>query len=178
MITKVRDTFLKSTMNGQFMSFAYDDEVEIVNNSNNNFCPSLDFLSSFVNSIKLNDYQNLTQLRISKCNNLEAVKISNMPNLYVVDLLDNKRLQSVEFEKCPKLVTLDVGFCSNLRNLKGIQTLNYLSAPYCSSLNDFHLPKDLVFFDSRRIPSIDASHVIQNLSNLECFIYNGEKSLK
>lgn len=178
MITKVRDDFIKSTMNGQFITHAYSDQITVVKKSDNNICRSLDFLSSSVRLVDLNNYKNLTKIRISKCNNLGSVQISNMPNLKIVDLLDNRRLQSVKFINCPKLVTLDVGFCKSLKSLKGIETLEYLSAPSCSSLDSFVLTSNIVFLDLSRVPSIDPSLIIHNLHDLECFVFTEKKSLK
>lgn len=68
-----------------------------------------------------------------------------MPNLKAVDFLDDQSLTEIEFKDCQKLDTLEVGFCKKLVKIIGIKSLKYLSAPQCSSLSSFEMPKSIVF---------------------------------
>lgn len=177
-ITRVRDTFLKSTYNGQIYSYAYHDFIHQVNWGGDQVCQSLDFLSSSLNTFKLTNYSSLTQLRLSKCRYLKFVSISDMPNLRVVDLLDNRQLTDVQFKNCPNFDTLEVGYCQALQNLKGIEKIEYLSAPHCDSLDLPQLPENIVYLDISGIQVDDPTILLQSLPKIECFVYTGQNSFK
>lgn len=165
-ITKVRDTFLKSTSRGRFISYAYQDSISKIYNSD--IVESIDLLSSGVTEINLCDHCNLRRLRVSKCKKLINVIIKNIPKLEVVDLLDDEHLQSIQILECPKLTTLDISFCEKLRKLNEIPSLKYLSAPKCKILGSFKVSDQLVYADVSD-SSIDPIKFLKHSKKIECF---------
>lgn len=150
----------------KYLSLAYQSTVKFPNEKH---YESIDLLSSDVSEVSLNNYPNLQRIRISKCPYLKKVHLSKMPKLQVVDLLNNDELQSVTFEQCPSIITVDAGFSTKLNEIKGIDNIEYLSVPYCYYLN---LPRftKLVFLDISSVSCKNIIKLIQENPKLECLI--------
>ena len=157
----------------KILSLAYQHSVNFPSNKQ---YESIDLLSSDVDNVSLDGYPNLQRIRISKCKQLQNVNLSNMPKLQVVDLLDNEELVSVVFDKCPSITTVDTGYCFNIKKLKGISNVEYLSAPCCYNLKLEQLNK-IVFLNITEINDIDVKDIIKNSPKLECLSCTSSSTL-
>lgn len=158
------------------VSFAYEDKIGHIANPEK--VASLDFLSSGIQTLNLDNFPNLIRLRASKCISLKSANISNMRKLQVADFLDDMSLTEITFQNCPKLVALEAGFNKNLTKINGINNLKYLSAPRCPLLKSIDLPASLIFVDITDTPFVDFKKAIQQLQDLECLSISQAKNLK
>lgn len=155
------------------ISFAYLDDFNFKEATE---AESIDCISSAVSEVILDNYPNLNRIRISKCHNLTKVHLSNMPKLQVVDILDNPLLVSVSFDNCPEIVTVDAGFCQSLKNLTGISSLKYLSAPCCYDLKLEPTP-NVIYLDITGL-EINPLQIVEQYHHLECLVCSCNLKLK
>ncbi|OHS97873.1 hypothetical protein TRFO_35834 [Tritrichomonas foetus] len=186
-LTKVRDSFIQEATNihqnlqensahlsntsdknkhmSNMISFAYHDVLDY-DQSKFSQIESLDFLSTKISEVLLNNLPNLKRIRVSKCDQVTSIKLTNMPKLEVVDILDNEILSFADFRNCPNLVCVDAGFCYDLKQLLGIENVKYLNITDCENLTPLPIMPNLLY--------INLNHTHQN----PCYILNTSLQLE
>ena len=74
----------------------------------------LDITFNSIAIVKIDNFQQLKTLRISRCNNLSKITISNCPLLKSLDCVGNSNLKNITITNCPSLEAIDASFCDNL----------------------------------------------------------------
>lgn len=142
------------------VSFAF--ESKIPNFSQLHHVKVLDLFRTSIATINMNDFQELSMLRVSHCHNLTKVNLTNVPSLTVLDLSANKELITFTADKCiSNIIALDLSYCENLKSMptSKYDSLQYISIRHTRISELINCPK-------ARFLDISSTN-ITNLSNVD-----------
>ena len=128
----------------------------------------LDITFNSIAIVKIDNFQQLRTLRISRCNNLSKITISNCPLLKSLDCVGNSTLKNITITNCPSLEAIDASFCDNLDTFSAeLPQLMYLSLIH-TKIKKLPLFPRLKFLDisSSKISDLDHLTQLQSLQAL------------
>lgn len=159
--TICQNCFLSFFLNSpERVSFAF--ETRLPNFSKLKQVKVLDLFRTSVATININDFPELTMLRVSRCINLTKVHLTNVPSLIVLDLSANKELTSISIDECvSSIISLDLSYCENLTTMP---ITSYESVQYVSIRHT--RISELAEFPKTRYLDISSTY-ISDLSNVE-----------